>query len=182
MNLPLPKLKAILLYFCEHTDPQFLGKVKLMKLLYYLDFLHVKRFGVPITYDRYVNLEHGPIPSIIKNIVDELSCDPDKSRVSDILSMSKIDISNGTMYKIEARRKLNQRELDYLSDDELGTLKEVCTRFGAMNTGQIEDASHKEAPWKETLYLDDIPYSLAGKDSDSKFSSKEIEELLSVMV
>ena len=51
-----------------------------------------------------------------------------------------------------------------------------------MYVGDDGDGRHKEAPWKETRYLEDIPYSLAGKDSDSKFSSQEIEELLSVMV
>lgn len=181
MKLPLPKLKATILYFCEHTDPQFLGKVKLMKLFYFFDFLHVKRFGVPVTFDRYVNLEHGPIPSTIKNIVDELSCDSDKSHISDVVTLSKIDLGNGTMHKIEARRKLQQKELDYFSPDELETLREVCARFGAMNTGQIEDASHKEAPWSETEYLEDIPYSLAGKDPDAKYTGEDIDALLAVM-
>lgn len=181
MKLPLPKLKAIILYFCDRTDTQFLGKVKLMKLFYFLDFLHVKRFGAPVTFDRYVHLEHGPIPSTIKNIIDELSCDPDKSHVSDIIALHKIEFDNGIMHKIEARRKLQPKELDFFSPDELETLQEVCSRFGAMNTGQIEEASHREAPWNNTEYLEDIPYSLAGKDSDSKYTSEEIEELLSVI-
>ena len=55
MKIPMPKLKAILLYFGTYTDNRFLGKVKLMKLFYFLDFMHVKKYGTPVTYDTYVN-------------------------------------------------------------------------------------------------------------------------------
>ncbi|NCN39598.1 MAG: SocA family protein, partial [Candidatus Aenigmarchaeota archaeon] len=70
MKIPTAKLKAILLYFCNYTDTTFLGKTKLMKLFYFADFTHLKQFGSPITYDTYVKLEHGPIPSTIKSLVD----------------------------------------------------------------------------------------------------------------
>jgi hypothetical protein len=65
MNIPIQKLKAMILFFATFTDPRLLGKKKLMKLFYFADFGHVKRYASPITYDNYVHLEHGPIPSAI---------------------------------------------------------------------------------------------------------------------
>ena len=47
-------------------------------------------------------------------------------------------------------------------------------RFGARNTKYIEDASHKESPWKKTKLLDNIPYSLAIEDKDCVVSREEI--------
>src|SRR5258708_29401514 len=86
MNLPIAKLKAILLYFANYTDTTFLGKVKLMKLFYFLDFMHLKTYGSPVTFDNYVNMEHGPIPSYIKNLVDTSTDDMDSSALADTIS------------------------------------------------------------------------------------------------
>ena len=91
MNIPVPKLKAILLYFANYTNSRFLGKVKLMKLFYFLDFLHVKKYGAPITYDTYVNLVHGPIPSAIKNLIDTADDDFDNSILADTIKFEKND-------------------------------------------------------------------------------------------
>ena len=69
MKIPLSKLKAMLLFFASNTNPALLGKVKLMKLFYFCDFMNIKKYGAPITFDNYVHLEHGPIPSTIMNLV-----------------------------------------------------------------------------------------------------------------
>jgi hypothetical protein len=67
---PIPKLKAMIRYFATYTDPRSLGKKKLMKLFYFADFEHVKKYASPITFDNYVHLEHGPVPSTILNLVN----------------------------------------------------------------------------------------------------------------
>ena len=66
MNVSMPKLKAVIIYFAENTNPQYLGKVKLMKLLYFLDFQHVKRHGAPVLGDQYYHLPMGPVPTVSK--------------------------------------------------------------------------------------------------------------------
>ena len=79
MKIPKTKLKAMLRYFCTNTNPSFLGKTKLMKLFYFADFLHVKKYGVPITYDTYIRLEHGPVPSKILNLVNSIIDDNEQA-------------------------------------------------------------------------------------------------------
>jgi len=90
MKIPLSKLKAMVLYFCGNTDPRFLGKVKLMKLFYFADFIHVKNFGSPITYDNYVRMEHGPIPSVILNLIDAVDGDVDSAELADIIKSANL--------------------------------------------------------------------------------------------
>lgn len=178
MKISIAKLKAILVYFCTYTDPRFLGKVKLMKLFYFLDFIHLKEYGSPVTYDTYVNLEHGPIPSTIKNLVDSVFDDIDSSILADTI---KIEIpSNYPMYKVSATRSFTEADRGYFSETEIAILERVCARFGNKNTSQIKEASHKEAPWRETKLLDTIPYTLAVLDPDSKVEKEDIELLLEI--
>lgn len=175
MNLPLPKLKAILLYFCENTDKKFLGKVKLMKLFYFLDFTHVKKYGSPITFDNYVHLEHGPIPSTIKNLIDDACDDIDHSVLADTIQCESVE--GIAMKRILPTRSFSENDRKYFSESELETLEAVCKRFGEQNTKYIEEASHKEAPWQTTSMLDAIPYITAAQDSDCQISKEEIEVL-----
>ena len=175
MNIPLPKLKAVFLYFCNNTDSRFLGKVKLMKLFYFLDFVHIKKYGAPITFDTYVHLEHGPIPSTIKNLVDEACDDVDNSILADTIYFENVvDIA---MKRILPKRDFSENDKKYFSKSELEVLETVCRRFGAQNTKYIEDASHKEAPWLETNPLETIPYTLATGDKDCLVSKEEIQLL-----
>ncbi len=178
MKIPLPKLKAIILYFCNNTETRFLGKVKLMKLFYFLDFMHLKTYGSPVTYDKYINLEHGPIPSYIKNLVDTAADDIDCSFLADTIYFERPE---GTeMVRVLPKRKFNANSKNYFSKTELEVLEKVCTRFGDKNTKYVEEISHKEAPWKDTKYLDEIPYELATKDSDSRVTEEEVRLLLKI--
>jgi len=175
MNIPLPKLKAIILYFCTNTDRKFLGKTKLMKLFYFLDFMHLKNYGTPVTFDNYVHLEHGPIPSVIKNLVDSVANDFDNALLSDTISIEQC--ADAEIQRILPVRQFNKNDEKYFSPTELDTLNKVCLEYGDKNTKYIEDASHNEAPWSKTAMLDDIPYSLAADDSDCKMTKEELELL-----
>lgn len=180
MRLPLEKLKAILLYFFDNTDKRYLGKVKLMKLFYFLDFLHVKKYGLPVTYDNYVHLEHGPIPSTIKNLVDQVEEDVHSAILADTINILTTD--GQKIHQVVGMRALTEAELKLFSDSEIEILSEVCRRFGTKNTQATEDESHTEAPWRDTQMLESIPYTMAGRDSDSVYTEKEIEFGLSLVL
>lgn len=178
MKISLPKLKAILLFFTNNTDTKFLGKVKLMKLFYFLDFIHVKKYGSPVTYDNYVHLEHGPIPSAIKNLVDTAADDIDNSILSDTISIERPEGID--MYRVLPKKEFTEKERRYLSQSEIEILEIVCSRFGDKTTKYIEDASHTESPWKKTELLEQISYTLAADDNDSEISKEDIDLLLRI--
>lgn len=175
MNISLSKLKAILLYFAQNTSPQYLGKVKLMKLFYYLDFMHTKKYGIPITGDQYFHLEKGPIPSAIMNLMGELASDPESSKLADDLAINN---PVGTkMLQVKALRDFTEQDMALLGKSEIDILQEVTKRFGNYSTDEIVEASHQEAPWKETKYGQLIPYELAAHDRDSSYTEDEIRML-----
>lgn len=137
--------------------------------------MHLKNYGTPVTYDKYVHLEHGPIPSVIKNLVDSVANDIDNALLTDTINIEQPD---GTeMQRIIPCRQFTKRDEKYFSPTELETLKKVCLQFGDKNTKYIKDSSHKEAPWRKTELLEEIPYSLAAEDSDCKMTKEELELL-----
>lgn len=179
MKIPLQKLKAILLYFGNYTNNKYLGKTKLMKLFYFLDFIHIKRYGSPVTYDRYVHLEHGPIPQSIKNLIDTASEDVDISMLSDVVSFERPESID--MVRMIPLRKFTDTDKKLFSETELEILNEVCLKYGEKNTKYIEDESHNESPWKCTYLLQDIPYSLATEDKDCFVTKEQIEIMESLI-
>lgn len=180
MNISLAKLKAIILYFTQNTNPQYLGKIKLMKLFYYLDFLHVKSYGISVTGDQYFHLEKGPIPTTIMNLVGELASNPEASKLADDIS---IQTPAGTrMMQVTANRKFSEKDANLFSESELEVLETVAKRFGEESTDAIVESSHSESPWKETEYGQTIPYELAAHDPDSRFNEEEIRFLTKAVV
>jgi len=178
MNVSMPKLKAVILYFAENTNPQYLGKVKLMKLLYFLDFQHVKRHGAPVLGDQYYHLPMGPVPTVSKNLVDDLITDPENAKLADTIAIETPP--NTQMQKIVPLRKLTKHDLDLFTPAELAVLEDVAKRFHNTTADSIIAASHEEAPWRETEELQEIPYELAADDPDSSFTKDDIKFLNSL--
>jgi len=73
-----------------------------------------------------------------------------------------------------------------MSDDARKEIVDVVVRpvlkgYLDKNTKFLEDASHKEAPWKKTALLESIPYTLAVQDPDCFVNEKEIGLLLKIV-
>jgi hypothetical protein len=85
------------------------------------------------------------------------------------------------MHKILARTKFTETHRKLFTVAELKMLGEVCQRFNTSNKREIEDASHKEAPWSSTELLDDIPYDLATLDRDSSTSKDEVKLMMDIL-
>lgn len=178
MNIPIPKLKALILYFATNTDPRLLGKIKLMKLFYFVDFTHVKKYASPITFDNYVHLEHGPVPSTILNLVTSAETDLDDAILADTISVEVQE--NSLQKRIIPTRKFSEKDAQIFTPSELAVMKEVCERFADKTGKFIEDRSHEESAFVMTKELEEIPYTLAVHDLDCLSKKEEIEFVLNV--
>lgn len=173
MQIPLTKLKAVILFLTNNTNLKYCGKTKLMKLFYFSDFLHVKKYATPITGDQYVNLDKGPIPTLIMNMVGDVLSDPENSELSDTITIETD--SNSPMQKIIPNRKFTAEDKKLFSPSEMEILEEVVNKFKDTDTNSIVKASHREAPWLSTSFKDLIPYSLAGRDPDCLYSEDDLK-------
>jgi uncharacterized phage-associated protein len=180
MTISLPKLKAIIKYFCQNTDPAFLGKTKLMKLFYFLDFLYIKKYGISVTGEVYYHLDFGPIPTTIKNLVDSVGDNPESAMLSDTIEIQCHD--GHDIHKVVCVKPFTKEDEEYFSETELGALQDICQRFNKHSTSQIVDCSHKDAPWRLTRDLEIIPYELAAEDSDCQVTKQDIELMKKISI
>ena len=67
------KYKQVILFLLNSAvNNNLLGKVKLFKLLYYIDFNHYQTFKMPVTGDIYRKLPYGPVGDNVVSILSEM--------------------------------------------------------------------------------------------------------------
>ena len=71
MDINKEKYKNAILFFSERVS--HIGKTKLNKFLYFMDFDHYEKYGESITGDTYINNDLGPVPSHVDDILDEMT-------------------------------------------------------------------------------------------------------------
>ena len=163
-DLNREKLEQAILFFLSADHIAFLGKTKLMKLLYFADFDHFEQYDVAITGARYRKLEHGPVPDDAMIAIDEL----DRSgrvRRKDVVA------EGFTQHRYEPNESVN---LAAFSSTELDVLHQVAQRWSRHTTKQIEAATHGEAPWIAVRRNEVIPYHLAYYRNN--FGAMELED------
>ncbi len=128
---------------------QNLFKVKLMKYLWYSDFLNYKRTGRSITGLAYKALPMGAVPEAHEMII-----------ALEGIHFNEVLINGNTAYKFEYVPGLDTK---YLSEEELEVISDVIRQFGDMNTKDMIDVMHKEAAYKETEANEYILYKYANQ-------------------
>jgi len=143
----LEKLIHMILYFANSG----VQKTKLMKLLFYSDFLNFKRNLVSMSGTPYVRLPFGPVPKDHDLLLSSL----EKNNVIDI----NYDFFNEyTIININSKLDFNSSIFD---EDELSILEEVNKEFKGMGSVAISEFSHEEDGWKYTEDREVISYDYA---------------------
>lgn len=147
MSLDRRKFEQAVLYFVHECQNEHLGRVKLMKLLYYLDFDHLERHHRSVTGDDYIHLKHGPVPKSAREILDSMD--------GGTLCIEHVDV--GAENQQHRFIPMVSYDLSVFSVEELETLRAVANRWRDTSSIGIEDASHRETPWLSTLDNQDVP-------------------------
>ena len=113
--------------------------LKLIKLLYIIDREALLRWGVPVTTDRHVSMDHGPVVSrIYKLIVEE---EIPKPQWGEFISPPV-----GDGYEVELKK---EAPADRLSAAEEKLIEEVYQNYGYMNRWKLRDLCHTFPEWKD---------------------------------
>lgn len=69
----LPRIVEAVLFLVNeaHNERKPLTQYDIVKSIFIADTLHLNRYGRPITYDNYVAMENGPVPSRAYNLLKE---------------------------------------------------------------------------------------------------------------
>jgi hypothetical protein len=113
------KLINAIVYFASHT--QHVGKVKLFKLLYLLDFAHFRETGRSVTGMDYRAWKMGPVPLDLMQEWEGL--EPDMAKAVDIVPETGVDHMR---YRVVPKVTFDD---SYFSKRELRLMQELATRF-----------------------------------------------------
>lgn len=160
-------MKHVILYFLERINNVHLGRTKLMKLLYYVDFDHYETYGKSVTNARYRKLPHGPVPDKADKVIDAMI----REGMVEAVKMEVGPYAQGRLIT-----KSGQFDPSKFTGDELEILRSVASRWEHSNAKQIESATHKEAPWATTEDKKAIDYELA--EYRTPLGDDEIDECL----
>lgn len=147
VSFSLNKLLNMILYFTRNG----VQKTKLMKLLFYSDFLNYKRNLVSMSGTPYVKLPHGPVPKDHDLLLSTLE-------KNDLINTNYEFINEYTVINIESAEDFDENIFD---EEELNILKQVEEHFKGFGSVAISNFSHEEDGWKLTENREVISYDYA---------------------
>ena len=168
MDINKEKYKNAILFFSERIS--HLGKTKLNKLLYFLDFDHYEKHGKPVTGDIYINNDLGPVPSNIDEVLTEMEA----GKLINITPEAVIDY---VRYHLVP---LTHHNSSAFKADEMEMLCNVADKWANHTAREMVIASHGEAPWIATRKGEEIPYQLSyyrGKFEEPSYYEEPREDL-----
>jgi uncharacterized phage-associated protein len=156
------KFIQAILYFANNT--RALGKVKLFKLLYLLDFEHFRQTGRSVTGMEYRAWKMGPVPAELVQQWDDL--DDDLAAAIRIEPRPVIDYERQNVVALQAF------DSEHFSIRELRLLDDIARRYRDTLSGKMIDVTHAENGAWAKIWADGegndntIPYELAVAEDD----------------
>jgi len=145
------------IYFAENT--KYIGKLKLLKLLYFLDFMHYKRVGYSVTGQNYYALPMGPVPTEFYAELDQPA--PDLQSAFDI---AEVQAAKGKMIKLKPKSKFDP---SHFTRFQLRLMEQLAQEYRDARSEDMIEATHLEnLPWHQVYEVEGrrnalIPYELA---------------------
>jgi len=165
------KMLNAMIFFLKNTKK--CGKIKILKLLYFLDFIHFKQTGRSVTDLRYFAWEKGPVA---RELFYELSKPKDdlKNHIAILPS------SPGEFLKMIPRKKFDQK---YFSKRELKIMAQVADIFKEADANEMSEVSHlPNEPWDKTKKFKgisaEIDYMLSLDNTKESLSKERAQEIV----
>lgn len=167
------KLIQAVIYFAQNT--RFCGKVKLFKLLYFLDFEHYKITGRSVTGLKYSAWKMGPVPT---ELFDELeSPEPDMAEALEIF-----EVPTGRGKPMLSLKPIKEFSSELFTKRELKLLKSLASEYCDTKADDMIEATHLEnLPWDKVYNQEgsprtEIPYAYALRNDEREEMLKLIHE------
>lgn len=145
----LEKLVQAIAYFSK-AGIRDLTKLKVAKLLYFADKMHLLEHGQPIIGDVYWCMDYGPVPSFALNEMSgaigrpeiEPTGDSDATRFAQVLNVRRL-------FHFHPRFEVRDGAYDssVFSESELATLRYTANVYGPKSAKELVDLTHSEPTW-----------------------------------
>ena len=138
------KVYNMIIYLSDKT----ILKTKLLKEMFYADFLFYKENCKSITGLEYCKLPFGPVPDSFETILSY-------GDQEDIIDYKPVITPSKEYYEITSKKKFNK---DLFTKEELEVLDKIKKYFKNYNAKEIVDYSHKEKAFIDTNKCEKISY------------------------
>jgi uncharacterized phage-associated protein len=143
------KFSNALAYFASQgvTD---LTKLKAVKLLYLADQRHLLRYGRPITGDKYIAMDLGPVPESAFQLIGDLLSPVEVEEPAREQALKRICVYRGMFkqYRYPVLRAKTKPDLDVFSDSEVEVLDQTLAEFGKRQARALVDLTHEHTAYK----------------------------------
>ena len=139
------------------------------KVLFFADKLHVNRFARPILGDTYICMDHGPVPSGVRNLIAD-----DSWLSQDLLDRAGESIAiEHKPYRITAKRRA---DIAVFSESDLECLDWSLREYGSKSFAELRALTHEERCYIDAGANEPIDYrSLVDEDNPNR--DRIIEEM-----
>lgn len=153
---PAKVTEAILLVLaCAEERKVDVSQYDIVKTIFLADKRHLNRFGRPITFDNYFAMRHGPVPSMVYDLLKGTQAVADKHGTK--IEWVRSVVEGRPQASFKARRGPN---LDELAPSEVELLRDCFGAVKSLGFSEIRRLTHEDA-----AYLD------AWEDSGGENSS-----------
>jgi len=125
-------------YFAEKAGGT-INRLKALKLVYFADRYHLRKYGRLITNDTYFAMDNGPVASGAKDLAEESDF---TGREAQNYASNYIEAS--ARYDYVSKKPTDKAEL---SSSDLEALDYVWDKFGGLDEWGIVDLTHKYPEW-----------------------------------
>lgn len=141
-ELDVKKAIQTILYVATGLPNQPANLYKLLKVIYFADKEHLHRYGRFIFGDRYVAMNHGPVPSgaydIVKYVRGDMAWGPECPEAKDAFGADRYSVAP----YIDADRNL-------FSDSDIECLDEAIKKYGHLSFPELKRISHRDQAYMD---------------------------------
>ena len=149
LHIPAPVRKSTqaLTYFAHKAGSgapiRRLNKMKALKLLFFADRYHLRKYGRPVSACAYYAMRHGPVASEAKHVAEESSRLEKTSR-----AYARRYLHRDDLYHFSA---VNETDDAVLSETDKEALDFAWQTFGHYSEFRLRDISHHYPEWKRRV-------------------------------
>lgn len=165
------KLFHAVIYFAQNT--WYCHKLKLIKLLYHLDFEHFKETGRSVTGLEYTAYREGPVPF---DLFKSIEPGHNTFEMNEFFYTKNEHFTNkrGRCLHVIPIKDFNEK---IFSKRQLELLEEIARKYKAKTSNQMSKSTHgPNSPWSKTMQSQVINYMLALEEGKKSLTKKEVEE------
>lgn len=144
MEFNLKKWVQVINFFTkkeEESKKSSIDKLKILKLVWIADRLHLRKYWKLIVWDTYFAMKMWPVASEIKNI-----CDQNERYLPSKAKWYINEYLEKLSYKIKSKKNI---DFNYFSDSNIEILEFVYERFWNNNSSNLVNFTHEYPEWRK---------------------------------